>query len=381
MALSFRQLYSSVAEGLAEGSVTLKRKHPGEGFAPVSSASPSNNAKRQKLDTGCCKVIARNAGEDSLGSQWAHPLVRQPSREYGTRADKSSLQSYHPAVATHSITESGKSDSSQTWHGQSARCSSISTGEAILLNTPKKSQTPQKDTMDISNRKRHFIYTPGDGLKYLMKKFLHDVYGLFDDSRSKGECWLHPSPPAPRINGRPLGIIQRQFTWKDSSGKHRLSVNFGIVALIIEHHLTEEQMEGFVNESWHLSHLCGNWTCCNWRHMTVESGRINISRNQCFPVATHCSHDPTCMKDRKRQFPVTPVISSRIRTAIESIENCPNLSVGFQSPTTMAAGSNCGICGKGVLYGGEHRICCSLTSISKSRKLWRHSKCAPSQAL
>lgn len=83
--------------------------------------------------------------------------------------------------------------------------------------------------MNVSNRKQHFIYTPDESMKDMMKKYVYDVYKFFDDSHNEDDCWLHPSPPTARSNGRPMRTIQCNFVWEDSSGKHRLLVNFGIV--------------------------------------------------------------------------------------------------------------------------------------------------------
>ena len=203
-------------------------------------------------------------------------------------------------------------------------------------------------------------------MKGMMRKYVHDLYRLFDDSHEENNCWLHPSPPPARKNGRPVGTIQCNFAWKDSSGKHSLHVNFGMVALIVKHQLTEKQMEGYVNDSWHLSHLCGNWTCCNWRHMTIESARDNLSRNQCFPKAGHCLHNPPCMKDRKRQLQVTLAISTQIRRAVESTRDGAELAVERHDCSMPHAGYGCSICGEDVYCFGDNRICRSLASITKS---------------
>ena len=64
--------------------------------------------------------------------------------------------------------------------------------------------------------------------------------------------------------------------------------------------MTEGQRLGYINEAWHLSHLCGNWTCCNWKHFTVEPGVVNVGRNSCFMYAGGCNHEPRCMKHLKR---------------------------------------------------------------------------------
>ena len=189
-----------------------------------------------------------------------------------------------------------------------------------------------------------------------MKKYLLDIYNLLDGSRSIYNCWLHPSPPPNRMNGRSMGTIQRHFAWEGSSGKQSLTVNIGIVALIIEDQLIEEQKEGYVKESWHLSHLCGNWTCCNWRHMTVESGPVNNSRNMCFKSDSRCQHDPPCMKRRKRQFPVTLDIYRQINKAMRSTE---------QKMVISNATFDCRICRNGEKTDG---ICHCLTSIKKSHQ-------------
>ena len=169
-------------------------------------------------------------------------------------------------------------------------------------------------------------------------------------------------------NGDPVGSIKYKFIWDDTSGKHKLCVNFGIVALLIKHHLTKEQMDGYVNHSWHLSHLCGNWTCCNWRHLTVESGSINISRNQCFPRATHCPHDPPCMRDRKRYFPITPAISSQIQRAVDFTRIDSSPATQSRKYTSAVPGFDCGICGENIYCFGNSRICRSLASVTRCQK-------------
>jgi hypothetical protein len=63
--------------------------------------------------------------------------------------------------------------------------------------------------------------------------------------------------------------------------------------------MNKQQKDGFINKQWHLSHLCGNWTCLNPGHTTVEPGSINIKRNNCFSHRSGCPHDPECKKEKK----------------------------------------------------------------------------------
>ena len=346
----------------------MKRKCTGDDFGSMIWLAPSfKNAKRQKYGNGCEEITARGCGEESNGSRLIHPLVSQPIHKYEEETDKVFFQSYKPPIGTNSVTESSEPYSRHTWNESPVQYSLVSADKADAIGTTNESRKRCKETMNITDRKQHFIYTPDDGMKEKMKNYVYDVYRFFSDSRSEDNCWLHPSPPV-RRNGRPAGSIQRNFVWKDSSGIHILHVNFGIIALIVEHHLTGEQMEGYVNKAWHLSHLCGNWVCCNWRHMTVESAGINTSRNRCFPVTTHCPHDPPCMKDRKRRLLVTLDISNQIKRAIESSRNGAKPTADCQNINLTAAGFDCGICGNEVNCFGGWRICRSLTSIKKSQE-------------
>ncbi|KAK0111089.1 hypothetical protein ONS95_001467 [Cadophora gregata] len=119
-----------------------------------------------------------------------------------------------------------------------------------------------------------------------MIEWVRKTNWLLDPFRENDDCWLHPSPPAAllSVSGvcRPVGTLQKCFTWKDTEGKHSIVLNYGIVVKLINYQMTKQQQDGFVNKQWHLSHLCGNWTCLNPAHTTVEPGRINIGRNKCF---------------------------------------------------------------------------------------------------
>ena len=379
---SARPAYPSILPDSAGISEKCKRKRADDDTGLLlKSDTELQLTKRQKYVTYCNKS---NAGasriyfprderideesnkEESGGSRWTDSLVRQSIYANDKKFDQLPFQGHQSAIHTNKTTQASKLSASPTWDKPPTRCSSLSADVVIPLQTTKESKVARKDTINVLDRKRHFMYTPGDVIKERMKKCVHDVYRLFDAMRSDQDCWLHPSPPPARNNGRPMGKIQCKFSWTDSSGNHKLTVNVGFVALIVERQLTEEQMKGYVNESWHLSHLCGNWTCCNWRHMTVESGRINNSRNQCFPSVGHCSHEPPCMKHRKRQFPVTLDISNDIKRAIMLVSNDGTATTDFQSSDLTAAGWNCGICGKDTLCFGSQRICRSLTLMTKS---------------
>ena len=379
MAVFIRRTSSSIPPSYCGISETCKRKRADDdaGLLP-NSVTESQLTKRQKFVTYCNKSNAggsrkyfprdENIDGGSNGSQWIESPVRQNIYVNDQKFDQLPFQGHQSAVHTNNTTQASKLSASLTRNKALTRCSSLSADVAVPLQTTKESKVAQKETVNVLDRKRHFMYTPDDAMKEKMKKYVHDVYTLFDGMRSDDDCWLHPSPPPARRNGRPMGTIQCVFFWTDSSGNHKLRVNIGFVALIVERQLTEEQKEGYVNESWHLSHLCGNWTCCNWRHMTVECGRTNVSRNKCFGSVGRCSHEPPCMKHRKRQFLVTLNISNHIKSAINSVGSEETANVGFQSSDIPAAVWDCGICGKHTLFCGSRTICHSLTSITDSRE-------------
>lgn len=125
-----------------------------------------------------------------------------------------------------------------------------------------------------------------------------------DPFRTSSECWFHPTPPPPSrpnnsANLRPYGKIAKTFTWGDELGKHSLVLNYGICAKLVNGGMNKQQRDGWLNRKWHLSHLCGNWSCVNPEHATVESCGTNVGRNTCFSHRDGCVHTPKCLKDMK----------------------------------------------------------------------------------
>ncbi|KAG7007676.1 hypothetical protein G7Y79_00008g023140 [Physcia stellaris] len=159
-----------------------------------------------------------------------------------------------------------------------------------------------KDSMPLKDRKRFFIYTPTAAMEKAMRAHVSEIHQIFAPIEKIDDCMLHPDPPPCRVDGKPIGTIKYNYQWRDVSGVHKITVNYGVIALLINSRLTAAQKEGWIEEAWHLSHLCGNWICCNWRHHTVEDGPTNISRNGCFGSSKECVHNPPCMKDKKQKL-------------------------------------------------------------------------------
>lgn len=153
--------------------------------------------------------------------------------------------------------------------------------------------------MAIEERKTALIDNPTDAMRHKTTYAFNKVFKLLNESRKEDDCWLHPSPPRPRNGGRGRGVISICFDWGKSPYRHMLYVNFGILALLQGPGLTDDQKQGFINHAWQLSHVCGNWTCCNPKHHTVEPLLDNISRNFCFGSSAPCTHSPVCLKEKK----------------------------------------------------------------------------------
>lgn len=133
-----------------------------------------------------------------------------------------------------------------------------------------------------------------------VKVWIEDVFALLPPDRTNDECWLHPSPKPGWVN---RGITSRSFAVRVFQRAHSHTLCFGVVALQLQNKPSGWQRQGYIEQGCHLSHLCGNWTCCNPGHLTVEPGRLNLSRNRCFPhVRSPCDHTPICLKDKKRRL-------------------------------------------------------------------------------
>jgi hypothetical protein len=138
-------------------------------------------------------------------------------------------------------------------------------------------------------------------------------------------CHEHTSPKASE-SSLTSGLLQFHVARSQSQTHNRPQ---------FQHHLrnfaqqlTKQQKDGFISKQWHLSHLCGNWTCLNPAHTTVEAGSVNISRNNCFSHRSGCGYTPQCIKDRKvplgadgRQVnPMAPTVNEGSQAMAEQID-------------------------------------------------------------
>ena len=198
---------------------------------------------------------------------------------------------------------------------------------------PTPSQQPARiitDPLSIEGRKTVFLQssTTDKTLKKTLDRIVNDMERKLDPDRTDDDCHFDPLPP--KEDGG-SGAHQRAIRLKINGTFKNINVHYGIIAIIVHGSLTDSEKDGWIYSAWHLSHLCGNWTCCNSHHHVVESGPTNINRNWCFNSSAPCYHHPPCMKDKKVQLPLIPRVSYTIGQAIFALKGKPNLDYASDS--------------------------------------------------
>ncbi|KAF7893975.1 hypothetical protein EAF00_007489 [Botryotinia globosa] len=171
-------------------------------------------------------------------------------------------------------------DRSFASHKITSSCNARSASAVVHL-ADKPDQDSPGNKLECRERKRIIVSSTRrpPHVKKSMQIWLESTNRLLDPFREDVECWFHPAPPPPASLLSVRGVLAAIYR-KLSAGKITMK-------------------DGFVNKKWHPSHLCGNWTCLNANHTTVEPGNVNISRNSCFSHRGGCSHEPKCMKEKK----------------------------------------------------------------------------------
>ena len=253
-----------------------------------------------------------------------------------------SLKRSYDALAPDSVDSQSTRQEGEAW----IETSSCENAEPSALVKRQK----RAETLSLAERKEVLIWNPTGVMKTRMQLHVDLINKLFDPKLPKCDCWLHPWPP--EVKMLPTGTIQVRFNWKDGKGTHSLDVNYGVITLILEGKITKEQKDGFIYESWQLSHVCGNWICCNPQHFTIEPKPINLDRNRCFSSEEDCMHFPQCKRTKKRAMLMTQNIRRRNYHAIRDIDGFTYLYGTDQSlydfwdmiKGVTAPGSYCDFC-------------------------------------
>lgn len=148
--------------------------------------------------------------------------------------------------------------------------------------------------LNLEERKRLFYYTHWRQRRLALEHLLERYHADLQGSRSQSNCWLYKGPLLPKP---PIHTIRRGVVFKHNGRVQKLDINIVIISMLLEGLLTNEHKEGIIHNGWQASHLCGNWTCLNPRHIYPELGSINRSRNSCYrDKEGPCIHQPPCMK-------------------------------------------------------------------------------------
>lgn len=154
-------------------------------------------------------------------------------------------------------------------------------------------------------KKRLFYYTYGPGqMMDTLKAKMRNIFEHIPEKRSQHDCWIY--------QGRlPLSknAIRASLSFKHEGILYKVQSHFGFIAMLAEGLMTEKAKEGIIEEQWHASHLCGNWTCVNPRHISPEPGTINSQRNFCLGNANRtCLHIPRCLQQLKIKGDLRPPV-------------------------------------------------------------------------
>ncbi|KAI9769352.1 MAG: hypothetical protein M1840_004053 [Geoglossum simile] len=258
------------------------------------------------------EVISESEEEEEEGA-----LLFAKTRGRGTRDKPFYLDLDHTKDPDRSLSLLPRADEQSgleigaTWsepkhNDEIGSCDPKSSGDGNPPTTPagaddgdkKQSALPEKTYLEAwpcEKRKQYLFSNPSRTVQQTIKRYVTSMHSTLDPQRTPQSCWLCPE------HGRAATSISRFFTWRGHGHLHRVNINYGIISLMHHNRLTEVQKHGFISLGWHLSHLCGNWTCVNPAHCTVEPGSVNIGRNKCFrDKEGPCEHVPSCLKELKR---------------------------------------------------------------------------------
>ena len=165
-----------------------------------------------------------------------------------------------------------------------------------LSSFPWTSDIEWDKPLPVAARKRLFFEIYQHQKRTAMQRVVEIFYSGVKGDRSPDSCWLYKGSRLPKT-GRGLHM---HISFRHNGRSERVALNILFVMMLLEGTLEKEHIEGIVEESWHASHLCGNWTCLNIRHIVPEPGAVNNSRNPCFrDVDGPCRHRKNCLKHLK----------------------------------------------------------------------------------
>ncbi|OCL06364.1 hypothetical protein AOQ84DRAFT_365885 [Glonium stellatum] len=202
---------------------------------------------------------------------------------------------------------------------ESSLSSSQNSSAELTVLTPNSSQDSQTSLtplekhndpnyMSLQDRKRYALYEFLPTRIHILRKWMKYYLDAIPKDKKKNDCWIYSSARLP--SSRNSICYASSYRYKNKS--RRFSFHYGFIALLVKGQLTDEEKEGIIEEGWHASHLCGNWPCCNPRHIQPEPGNINQDRKTCFRTRRSCQHYRPCMTSLQKEsstFRTLPAVS------------------------------------------------------------------------
>ncbi|KAF2090101.1 hypothetical protein K490DRAFT_62978 [Saccharata proteae CBS 121410] len=172
--------------------------------------------------------------------------------------------------------------------------------EAKTPGQSSKISSPSKRALAIEAtraRKEYLMYEMSTNDKTRIQNRVNKFLDLLGPQVEEDECWLHPDPSKyPKNQSVSVSAYLKDLR---GSGQKIINVHIGTLIMLLDDNMTTEQKTGYINDKWELSHLCGNWLCCNTRHHVQESHKINVGRKPCHARRQVCFHEPKCILGRQ----------------------------------------------------------------------------------
>ncbi|XMA15048.1 hypothetical protein WAI453_007839 [Rhynchosporium graminicola] len=308
----------------------------GKGHVPgtlVSKVAGQGNGTKMLASTGLLAIYSPDQSITSDPSllTYQNPQILSGQQALPAFRDNSSIQ-------VHELGAEAQSHEQQLKNTKIDRVFTLLESSQSFISTSSDIKTP-RNIVSCKERKRIAVsYNRPPKITKAMSDWVTSTNWLLDPFREEDDCWFHPSPPSARLSVtgvlRPVGKLQRRFAWKDCGGKHSIALNYGIAVKLINFQMTKQQQDGFINKQWHLSHLCGNWTCLNPVHTTVEPGPVNINRNSCFSHRSGCLHSPKCLKNKKVALGADGKLIDHSNNAVKEIVGVSHFD-DFSSPLLL----------------------------------------------
>lgn len=183
----------------------------------------------------------------------------------------------------------------------------LETGDSAFPISSQNSTDVRDEKFPLCIMKQSALDMPKADKERLRRELEETITRAIPENGSEESCWICETSEAEEREQK----VTRRFYWRDrrfplKRQGRRLQQQIGTLWIIVEGTMSPSQKYGWTFESWHLSHLCGNWRCVNPAHHTIEPGSDNQDRKNCHNGnRPHhaCKHKPRCLMHFKNGKP------------------------------------------------------------------------------